>query len=271
MMHQILLFNCFCTDQNNSGNPAAVVTNFVGDNLEKLSLAKAIAKPVTVFISAITGNAPVLDFFYPDTQMPLCLHGTLAAGKFIFDTTEKQDITCLTVEGKRLEIVRTQEEYFQVRVSSHEFKKNIVEKDVVAMMLNLEQITHIANDLPLQIASVGSPKLLVPLTSLKLLSELRPNFELIKRWSIENGVNGLYVYTSEHHASSDFDARGFNPRTGHNEDAATGVAAAALALALGKSIQLKQGQALGRPCYIVVTYKNANDILVGGKVSDSED
>lgn len=103
---------------------------------------------------------------------------------------------------------------------------------------------------------------------MKQLLELKPNYELIKKWSIENKVNGLYVYTPETHLnSSNFHARGFNPKTGHNEDAATGVAATALSLALKRNITVEQGYSINRPCCIVVTYIDANNILVGGQVT----
>lgn len=83
-------------------------------------------------------------------------------------------------------------------------------------------------------------KLSVPLKSFELLDVLKPNFDWIAEWSKKNTVNGLYVYTKDV-SNNDFNfcARGFNPKAGHQEDAATGVAAAALSLALKHNIVVR--------------------------------
>lgn len=100
------------------------------------------------------------------------------------------------------------------------------------------------------------------------LSNLKPNFQKILEWSLANEVNGLYVYTNDlQTASMNFLARGFNPKTGHHEDAATGVAAAALSAVFEKNIIVKQGQSLNRPCQIITKYLGEGNVLVGGIVS----
>lgn len=267
-MEDIFLVNCFCTETKDSGNPAAIVTNFSGKNADCLTLAKKLGTPVTVFISDLAANEPVLKFFYPDTQMPLCLHGALAAAKILFFKKDTQKLICFTEEGKELSINESDQGYLQIKVCSQDCEKNEIKKQLICEMLNLSNSNSIVDDLPFCVSSVGSPKLIVPLNSLRLLSELQPNYELIKKWSIENKVNGIYVYTNETYLdSSDFHARGFNPKTGHNEDAATGVAAAALSLALQKNIKVEQGYFIKRPCSIIVSYINPNKILVGGEVS----
>lgn len=267
-MESVFVVNCFCTDQKGSGNPAAVVKNFSGIDSDRLALAKKLGKPVTVFISELADNEPELRFFYPDTQMPLCLHGALAAAKILFENKDNQQLICVTNDGKKLCFNRSKEGYLQIKVSLQECEKNEIRKEIICEMLNLQCTSCIDQDLPFCISSVGSPKLLVPLNSLKLLSELQPNYELIKKWSLENKVNGLYVYTSETYLdSSNFHARGFNPKTGHNEDAATGVAAAALSLVLKKNIKIEQGYFIKKPCSIIVTFINPDNILVGGEIS----
>lgn len=269
-MNNITLLNCFSTGQQESGNPAAVVIQFNGDDSDKLALAKKINQPVTVFISDEKLTEPTLSFYYPETRMPLCLHGTLAAAKIIL-IDNMQKISCKTQEGKYLEINKTDDGSLQVKVTAQPFEKIDIQKDDIYRMLGLRDLNSIDSNLPLCIESVGSPKLLIPLISLTLLHELQPDYDLIKTWSIKNKINGLYVYTEETISNlSDFHARGFNPKTGHNEDAATGVAAAALSLALQKNITVEQGYALKKTCSIIVTYVNSNNILVGGKVSEKQ-
>ena len=125
--------------------------------------------------------------------------------------------------------------------------------------------TIISTHLPMGVASVGSPKLLIPIVSSHELFKLKPNFAIIEKWSIENNVNGVYAYARDENDLV-FHARGFNPKTGHNEDAATGVAAAVLSMLLKKDIIVKQGRSINQPCSIFVRYLSKESIWVGGLV-----
>jgi PhzF family phenazine biosynthesis protein len=118
------------------------------------------------------------------------------------------------------------------------------------------------------VASVGSPKLFVPLRSVEALATLHPNFDLIKQWSLDNGINGLYVYALESTDPLLLQARAFNPKTGQNEDAATGVAAAALALVFKENLIIKQGYFIGKPSQLMITYHHPEEIYVGGKIME---
>lgn len=254
-IHQIL---CFCTSQTNSGNPAAVVENFSGDNSAKAVLAKKLNLPVTVFVSS--SKPSMLEFFYPIGQMPLCLHGSLAAALVT------QQLKFITASGQILTVCHQDADIYQVQVQTQVCQNTPPELDTIQTLLNLSnQECGIDLQLPYCIASVGSPKLLIPLTDLKILKKLKPNYELIKQWSIEQQVNGLYVYVATHLTATHFYARGFNPKTGNQEDAATGVAAAALASQLQKNITVIQGDVIGRSSEIQVEYIDLQNIKVGGR------
>jgi predicted PhzF superfamily epimerase YddE/YHI9 len=98
----------------------------------------------------------------------------------------------------------------------------------------------------------------------EVLSQLKPNIDLIKQWSIQHHVNGLYVYAEDRRHII---TRNFNPKTGVVEDSGTGVAAGALALALKKDLLISQGEFIQQPSEIFVTYKNDEEIFVGGRVN----
>jgi predicted PhzF superfamily epimerase YddE/YHI9 len=66
---------CFCTDLPHSGNPAGVIFDFSGDKNEKQKLAQQVQLPVLVFVEQVDSPMPVLQFFYPNLEMNLCLHG----------------------------------------------------------------------------------------------------------------------------------------------------------------------------------------------------
>jgi PhzF family phenazine biosynthesis protein len=262
---KITQLSCFSNNIKNSGNIAAVVTNF-DTNINKQNLAKELNLPVTVFISALDSTTPLLEFFYPETEMPLCLHGVLGAAAVLFPNHPNNPLICSTKYGQKLEIYANKD-LFLVKVSVQPYSNIQVNVDEVCSMLNINR-SQLHSNLPFQIASVGSPKLLVPISSLNTLQQLTPDFEHIREWSISSKINGIYAYTDETiDKTANIHARGFNPKTGHNEDVATGVAAAALSLVLKKDLFIEQGWCLNRPSTIVVSYQNDHSILVGGKTT----
>lgn len=258
------ILDCFCTADEFSGNRAAVITNFSGGKVEKQKLALELNLPVTVYISKRDADIPLLEYFYPDSEMPLCLHGTIAAGEVLMQGKEEESCTFITTSQYPLSVTKCGS-LIQVEVSQQASPLISIEKFTVCQMLNLLDESLLDMPVSFTISSVGSPKLFVPIKSKEQLLNLNPNFSLIKKWSVENQINGLFVYSSES-SENDFVARAFNPKTGHNEDAATGVAAAALALLLKKTLVIAQGENLGTPCKILTTYIDDKHILVGGNV-----
>lgn len=266
---QLALVDCFCTKAIKSGNRAAVIFDFAGKKSEKQKIAHDLNLPVTVFIAEKESPTPILEYFYPETEMSLCLHGTIAAGFVLL----KQDKSCRLMTGTDhypLDITR-QDDLVQVKVAQQEIPDVQLDISIICKMLGLADEKSLEYTLPLTLASVGSPKLLIPLKRAEILHKLKPDFSLIKAWSLQNRINGLYVYSlsAGHHSHVHFVARGFNPKTGHQEDAATGVAAAALALSLRQSVVIEQGHHLGAPCTITVSYVNDDCIFVGGRVVPS--
>lgn len=285
---KITLLNCFCTAQPESGNPAAVVENFSGNSTDKQNLAKELNFPVTVFIEIkMAANEknkfrPQLEFFYPHTSMPLCVHGTLAAAKILCAQQHTNNLVATTTAGAELHITRKGNDDDLLQLETIEQTIDMPPHFTHTEIANMLNLPHLEPhpSLPLTVASVGSPKLLVPLNSLQLLYNLQPNYTAIKAWSVRHKINGIYVYAPETYTQqANFHARGFNPQTGHNEDAATGVAAAALAIALQSSIIVEQGYCIDQPCIIYATYLGKNyqqldthhnnqaaRVLIGGRV-----
>ncbi len=60
---ELTVLDCFVTEEKNSGNRAAVITNFIGGKHEKQKLAQKLYFPVTVFISKENSEAPLLEYF----------------------------------------------------------------------------------------------------------------------------------------------------------------------------------------------------------------
>jgi PhzF family phenazine biosynthesis protein len=133
--------------------------------------------------------------------------------------------------------------------------------------------------LPIQNACTSRVKTLVPLKSAAVLDELKPDFRRMERLCDRIESTGLYPYALADADEQIFDARQFPKSSGYPEDAATGIAAAALAFGLlennlvapiDRPIRIRQGRAMGRPSEIIVRFRvsdgRAYGCWVGGCV-----
>ena len=82
---------------------------------------------------------------------------------------------------------------------------------------------------PIQNACANRVKTLAPLKSEAALDDLRPDYPRMKEICEQVGSTGLYPYACSDLPNQIFAARQFPKSSGYPEDAATGIAAAALA------------------------------------------
>ncbi len=259
-----IIVKCFCDEDDKSGNLAGIYIDQYISNEDKQQIASRLNLPVTVFVTNAKNDIPLVEFFYPSRKMPLCLHGTLAAGYVLFSEFKLSNMSVRAPGGQILNLNRNASNYFEVEVTPDQFEQPSLSLLKASQLLNID-ISDINKDLPFAVASVGSPKLLVPISTRDNLDNLNPDYVEIENWSLENKINGIYAYFYDP-VTDIFYARGFNPVTGHKEDAATGVAAAALSSQLSRNIIVKQGQILGMPCKINLRFVSPNSIWVGGEI-----
>lgn len=265
---KVTYVSCFCTNEIPSGNPAVVIEEFASNDNDKQKLATKLNFPVTVFVEKIDGQF-LLRFFYPLREMPLCIHGALSAAYVLMNGQGLIHLYAITKSNQELVIAKSKD-VVQLEISQGEILPIQFLREDLNKMLGIEYQNVLNTNLPNCISTIGSPKLLVPLLNYEILAKIEPNFAFIKQWSISNNINGLYVYTNDTRDDEvDFIARGFNPKGGDNEDAATGVAAGALYTALkysdNKEIRVKQGEFIKKPSYILVS-SNQGKLFIGGKI-----
>ena len=128
--------------------------------------------------------------------------------------------------------------------------------------------------LPIRNARTSRVKTLIPLKSVAIVLEgLTPDFGRIEKFCEKIGSTGLYPYAVSDLESRSFDARQFPKSSGYPEDAATGIAAAALAFGLLEAgqvpadvrpIRIRQGRAMGRPSEIAVRFRMGSDGAIAG-------
>lgn len=253
---------CFGAEAG-GGNAALVVENDDGSEAQRQAFARERQVSACVFIDRQADGAVVLDYFYPHTRSPLCLHATLAATHVLLAAPGAPVTLTVTTAMRRqaLQLLRSTEGLF-IGLAPQPAPAVTVENYVPSELMG--QHMHLLS--PPVVASVGSPKLLLEVADRTTLRALRPNLELIADWSTLHGVSGCYAYCRV--GENEYEGRNFNHLDPALEDSATGVAAGALAWHLQQSLRLHQGHVTQQPCLIEVQY-SPGEIRVGGMVHAS--
>lgn len=255
-IHRMLCFG----RNDESGNAAIVVEDSALAEPERMKFAQRQDASATVFMEADAAGDMQLDYYYPHARSPLCLHATLAASAVFFerhpDIGRVRFVT--SIHRQTLEVERVDEGIF-VGVKAQPCAALTSHVAETARLLRVEPADVIGTP---GLASVGSPKLLVEVAEQSVLAALRPDLEGIAEWSRKHGVSGMYVYCRLDDGI--YAGRNFNHLDRRFEDAATGVAAGALALSLKRSITLLQGDALGQPCTLMARYADGT-MQIGGR------
>ncbi len=231
---------------------------------ERREFAREQDARATVFVDADPAGDPKLDYYYPHARSPLCLHATLAASTVFFERfSHAGSLRFVTrMHGQVLDVERIDDNIF-VGVTAQQCPGFVVEAREAAQLLCTDRV-HLTGT-PC-FGSVGSPKLLVEMAEPSQLAALNPNLAEIAKWSLTHGVSGIYAYCRL--GDDIYAGRNFNHLDPRYEDAATGVAAGALALSLGSSITVMQGDAIDQPCTVLARYNNGA-VQVGGRVCRS--
>jgi PhzF family phenazine biosynthesis protein len=207
-------------------------------------------------------------FWVPNHEMEMCGHATVGA-VWLLDRLGKlprDQISIWTRSGQVDAHVADRSAGAGARVEVSQPKGRVEPlHGVEAEILSVLAIT--ATDLaplPIQNSSTSRVKTLVPLRSVAVLDALQPDFGRVEAICERIGSTGLYPYAVADLDGQVFEARQFPKSSGYPEDAATGIAAAALTFGLlenglveagDRPIRVRQGRAVGRPSEIVLRFR----------------
>lgn len=261
-------YRCFGATALN-GNDAVVVSgpDLSGWSLEdrqQFTIEEHAHACVFVDADSPASGQLTLDFYYPHARSPLCLHASLAAANHIWKTGQHGGVLLLTssMEKQPLAFDRAGDNIFvSVDIQQTDFPDVSISN--LTKLLRCDAGVLVSSP---EVASVGSPKLLVELASEDALYSLRPDLDGITEWGRTNGVNGCFAYTRMGASPNQYAGRNFNHLDATLEDAATGVAAGALSVRLNADITVFQGRNLDNPCVIRAS-RTAGKISVGGRVA----
>jgi PhzF family phenazine biosynthesis protein len=227
-----------------------------------------------------------LRFWTPAEEVPMCGHATIGAVWLLqrMGLLSKRHIRIETasgiveanVSGSQTEDVVV--EVSQPRGSVERLADGALRERLAAVLGTTSQTL---GEAPIQNASTSRVKTLIPIRSIEALDSLTPDYARVRELCEDLGSTGLYPYATGAERTT-VDARQFPRSSGYPEDAATGIAAAALAFGLvdlgvvperPAALRVRQGRSMGRPSEIVVRLDGGSaeaGCWIGGRVRMEE-
>ncbi|MHA1772130.1 MAG: PhzF family phenazine biosynthesis protein [Candidatus Thorarchaeota archaeon] len=276
------------TDRPFGGNPAVVILD--ADNLRDSDI-EAIAREIITGQTLFVRNSKVADFKFqymtPTGEMSFSGHLTVAgfsalAYEGLIDIV--QDVNMFTVETLagvlEVEVVKNESSMLhevQITHPTPQFMETYDPKDITkALGLSLADIM---SPHPVQTVSTGTPQLMVPVSTLRALERIHPNWERLNELQRDSDWVSIQVFTRETlEPTSDVHVRHFAPFLGINEDPVTGSGAGSMGAYMIKygmfdvtipvtSIVIEQGHFMGRPGKIFVEVVGDSHGITQVKVS----
>ncbi|WP_394832343.1 PhzF family phenazine biosynthesis protein [Pendulispora rubella] len=267
-----------------SGNPTTIGIHADALSSEDMRAIAARSGHESGFVSAPPAGSEfdfALRFFVPNHEMEMCGHATLGAlwllrelglwpatRRSVAVSTKSGPVTGRLVEGDK-----------GARIEISQPKGHVVAlPDPDTHTTRIASVLGISpGDLagPIRNAATSRVKTLVPLKSEDAVNALRPDFARMEALCEDIGSTGLYPYAAVDLEKRIFEARQFPKAVGYPEDAATGIAASALAFGLleaslvtadERPIHVRQGRAMGQPSQIEVTFDGTNGCWLTGHV-----
>jgi PhzF family phenazine biosynthesis protein len=276
-MTEIKLVHVF-THMGAGGNPCPIVADasaLPSDDMQ--GIARHFGHESGFVLPAAGGDADyIFRFWVPRHEMEMCGHATLGALWALATTghlrTEQVRIDTRSgpVTGF-VDLGRSDDPYVEItQPVGRVVDLSCEEEGVVLAALHISRADLL--DLPIQNAITSRVKTLIPMKSADLLNSLTSNMPTTEQCCESVGSTGLYPYAVDHQDGRRFEARQFPKSSGYPEDAATGIAAAALAFGLLKNglvkadserITVLQGRAMNSLSEIGIRLGFAGDRSVG--------
>jgi PhzF family phenazine biosynthesis protein len=241
---EVQILNAF-VDNNKGGNPAGVVLN--ADNLtneQKLKIAKKIGLSETAFVSRSEIAGFKLDFFTPTRQIAHCGHATIATFSYLSQSGAiKSSLSSKeTIDGIREIVLREDLAFMEQKAPTYQ---NIdKQKEQILQSLGLTE-KDILPEAPISLVNTGNSFVIVPVNSVEILKNIKPDHTLISQVSEELDLIGYYIFCTEtSNPIREATTRMFAPRYGIEEESATGMAAGPLACYLFDILGVKKDRML---------------------------
>jgi PhzF family phenazine biosynthesis protein len=274
------------------GNPAGVV--LAADELSEAQM-QAIARELNnsemAFVLRPRGedHDVLVRFFTPTVEVPVCGHATIAAHyvRAVEGLIPERSTRQLTGVGvQRIDVEPLPDGDFRIWIQQQPptFAPTLSEADRSTLIAALGIRESDLGQGPIEVASTGHSKVIVPICDRATLNGIRPDLSALSALSRKIGCNGYYLFTlSDPDPGILAHGRMFAPAIGIAEDPVTGDANGPLgaylirhnlagpdAVRMGLKAWMRQGEVIGRPGQVRVevavdpTSGQPNAVRVGG-------
>lgn len=260
-MPSVKMIDVFCHD-GSGGNPTGLVldaTSMTADEMRRTA-EKCGHESGFVLPAPDSGADFRFRYFVPRHEMEMCGHATVGALWLLRKSgrIENGHYRIATMSGLVEGFVGDSVEITQPLGSADRVDENLAE---LMSVLGIDESA--LADRPVENARTSRTKTLVPMKSVEHLNALAPRFEKVEALCDRLNSTGLYPYALISERDGTVEARQFPRSSGYPEDAATGIAATALASALfhhglvsdpATGLRIYQGRAMGRLSEIHVRF-----------------
>lgn len=251
-MHSVKMINVFCHN-GQGGNPTGLVLDAASMSAEEMrhTAEKCGHESGFVMPPPDTGADFRFRYFVPRHEMEMCGHATVGALWLLRKSgrIDNGHYRIATMSGLVEGFVGDTVEITQPLGSVDRIDENL---DELMSVLGIDKSA--LADRPVENARTSRTKTLVPMKSVEHLNALAPRFEKMEALCDRLNSTGLYPYAVISETDGTVEARQFPRSSGYPEDAATGIAATALASALfhhglvsdpTTGLRIYQGRAMG--------------------------
>jgi trans-2,3-dihydro-3-hydroxyanthranilate isomerase len=265
-----------CLRDGRGGSPTAVLEEAPLSYLERQRVPAMVGTSHAVFVSTRERgrdrSLATLRFFTATEELPACGHGTVAALAVLAQNAERDDYqVTLRAAGRSFAGDATRvEDHTTARfdpgaVELREAHRG--ERDLVLDALGRDPDVLAGETC---VASLGRPRLLVPVSSRSVLARLKPDHDRLRGACDRLGLLGCYLYSLPTDDGR-LAARMFAPSIGVPEDIANANSTACLAARLAQRkvtrLTVDMGDSLSSPATITATTQQTRSglqIRVGG-------
>ncbi|UCH04665.1 MAG: PhzF family phenazine biosynthesis protein [Candidatus Thorarchaeota archaeon] len=276
------------TDTPYGGNPAAVV--FVHSDIEESAMHR-IAREMNVRETVFVGKSKVADFRFrfmtPKREIDFSGHPTIAAFHALVEeglAEVPDDVNTFELETNAgvlsVDVMKnesTGQHEVQITHDAPTFMNTYDPKEY-AEALGLS-LADILSPNPIQTVSTGTPHLMVPVSTMRSINRLDPDWVRLKELREGADYVSIQVFTRDTiEPTSDAHVRHFAPALGVYEDPVSGSGAGCMASYMIRygliepsipvtSIVIEQGHSVGRPGKVFVEVQGKQEDIKQVKVS----
>lgn len=290
MHYEVHLVSVF-GDGPGGGNMAPIVANAAGmsdADMQEVARKYGHESGYVLPPPADSGCDYAFRFWVPNHEMEMCGHATVGAVWLLnkLGKLSKSQLSIWTLKGPvQAHVLQQNTDSTHVEITQPQGQIESLPNSAISEAGILSILGISRDDLaphPIQNACTSRVKTLIPVKSVSVLNSIKPDFHRINQ---DIGSTGLYPYAKADEGSQIFEARQFPKSSGYPEDAATGIAAAALSFGLlanglvscnTKLVKVRQGCAMGKPSQIEIRFiiddeGCATSCWLGGNVQFEQD